>query len=452
MAGISSPGIGSGLPVESIVTQLMELERRPLDRVESKQALVNAQISAYGSLKSKISSFQTAMEALSSISSFQIFQGSSSNESVFTASVDSDAVAGDYAINVLQLAERDKFAFGPYAAANTSLGGGTLSFSVGDESFDVSVGANATLSDIRNAINAKSDNTSISATLVTGDDGTRLVLSSRETGVDNAINIAVSGDSDGNDTDNAGLSSFTRMIGGTDYSTSISEAKDAMVEIDGFAVSSSSNTISDAVDGITFTAKSVGQSTLEVSRNDEDILAAVNKFAEAYNALRTEIKNQRNGQLEADSTLLTMEQALSNVFTSGSTITDSSFKYLIEVGVSINKSGVMEVDSDAVTNAMNTDFNSFVNLFAAEGQGYANKLEKLSDSWLADNGLIDAREVGLGQQKDRLEDDQIRLEARMELIETRIRAQYASLETLVSQLSSTGDYVQQQLAALSSSS
>jgi flagellar hook-associated protein 2 len=220
------------------------------------------------------------------------------------------------------------------------------------------------------------------------------------------------------------------------------------VEIDGFTVTSSSNTITDAVDGISFTAESIGTASLNVTRDDEAILEAVTQFADAYNALRTEIDNQRSGQLEADSTLLSIEQSVFNVFNAGSEITGSEFSYLIEAGISVNEEGVMEVDTDKVSDTLNSDFNSFVNLFAAEGEGYANRLASLADSWLANDGLIEAREDGLNTQLDRLEDDEFRMEARLEIVEQRIRAQYTALDTLVSELSNSGNFLLQQLATM----
>lgn len=445
---IRAGGIGSGLDVESIVSQLVALERRPINRVQTQQAQVNAQISAYGSLKSKISEFQSAMASLGSASSFRLFQGTSSNESVFTANVGSEALAGSYSVDVQSLAERDKIAFGPFADSNTAVGSGTLNLSVGSESFSINVGATDTLASIRTAINEASDNTGVTATIVNSDDGARLVLSSNETGTDNALTVTATGDGDGNDSDNAGLSALTYVSGGTSYATSISTATDAVVEIDGFAVTSSSNTISNAIDGISFTAKSVGTASLEVSRDDEAILEAVNQFADAYNALRSEVNKQRSGQLEADSTLLSIERALSEVMNAGSEISGSSFRYLIEAGVSVNEEGVMEVNEDTVTEKLNNDFNSFVNLFAADGEGYAARMESLADGWLASNGLINAREEGLNTQLDRLEDDELRLEARLEIVETRIRSQFTALDTLVSELSNTGDFLLQQLASL----
>ncbi|WP_417499902.1 flagellar filament capping protein FliD [Methylophaga sp.] len=450
MATISSLGVGTGLDLESIVTGLMDLERQPLDRLESKQSIINAQISAYGSFKSKLDSFQTAMASLASASSFKVFQANSQDEDLFTATSTSSASAGSYNIDVTQVASRDKLASSAFTDYNSIVGEGTLSISVGSESFDVTIDSgNSSLAGIRTAINNASDNTGVTASIITDDSGARLVLTSNETGTENAISVSVS-DSDGNNTDTSGLSAFVYSSGGTENLSSISTAKDAIVNIDGFTTTSSSNSIANAIDGVTLNVKDVGSSTLDITRNDEAILESVNEFASAYNALMTEIKSQRSGQLEADSTLLTIERQVRDVFNSGASITGSSFSYLVEAGISFDKNGVMTVDEDKVNEVLSSDFNSFANLFSAEGEGFANRLESLADTWLQTDGLIDSREEGLNSRLKRMDSQKEQMEARLEMTETRLRAQYAAMDTLVSSLQSQGNYLISQLSALNS--
>ncbi len=452
MATIQSPGIGSGLQVNDIVKQLMEIERQPINNLTTKKSFLNAQISAYGSLKSKVADFQTAMANLNSPQKFQVFKATSGSESVFTTSVSSSAVAGNYNIEVLSLAQRDKIATQAYVDSNTVVGEGTLNISIGSESFAVTVdSSNNTLASIRDAINNATDNTGVSATIVTGDDGARLVLSSKETGIDNTLRINVT-DSDGNNTDETGLSALAyNPEGGVEFRAAISSAQNAQIQIDGFNVSSNTNTITGAIDGVTINAASIGSSTLSVTRDDEQILESVEAFAAAFNALRTEINNQRKGQLEADSTLLTLERQIFDVLNAGTSIEGTSFSYLIEAGVSINKQGVMEVDSDRITDIMNTDFDSFTNLFASENGGFAAKLSTLADGWLANDGLIDSREDGLNTQVEGIDDQILRLEDRMISVEARIRAQFTALDTLVSSLNNTSSFLTQQLASLNNS-
>lgn len=451
MATIQSTGIGSGLDVESIVTQLMAIERQPLDNLETEKALVNAQISAYGSLSSQISNFQTAMAGLASADQFQIFNVASSDEDVITATASSAASAGSYNIEVVQVAERDKVATKSYADSTTALvGEGTLTISVGAQSFDVVIdSSNNTVAGIRDAINAASDNTGVTATVLNDDTGSRLIFSTDSTGTDNALKIEVADGSDVDNTDDNGLSSLAYEAGVVVHRAEISTHLDAQIIVDNFTISSSTNTFSDALDGVTFTAQTVGTSTLNLTRDDEAITESVQAFADAFNALQTEINTQRSGQLEADSTLLTIERQLYSILNAGTSVTGSNQNYLVEVGLTIDKLGVMSVDSDTLTNVLNNDFDSFANFFAAEDEGIANRLNSYAQSLLESNGLIDIREEGLQLEIDDIDDQSLRLELRLELVEARIRNQFTALDTLVSELSSTGDFLTQQLASLS---
>ncbi|MCL5974798.1 MAG: flagellar filament capping protein FliD [Gammaproteobacteria bacterium] len=452
MATIQAPGIGSGLDVNDIVKQLMAIERQPITSLTTKKSFVNAQISAYGSLKSKIADFQTAMNNLNSPQKFQVFKATSGNESVLTSSVSSSAVAGNYNIEVVSLAERDKIATKAFTNAGSVVGEGTLTISIGANSFDLTIdSSNNTLASIRDAINNATGNTGVSATIVTGDEGARLVLSSKETGIDNALRISVA-DSDGNNTDENGLSALAyNPEDGVEFRPAISSAQNALIRVDGFDVSSNTNTFTGALDGVTINATSVGTTTLSVSRNDEKILESVEAFAKAFNALRSEINKQRSGQLEADSTLLTLERQIFDVLNAGSSIGGSSFSYLIEAGVSINKQGVMQVDSAKISEIMNNDFDSFVNLFASESGGFAAKLSTLANGWLATNGLIDSRQDGLKTQVKGIDEQILRMEDRLISVEARIRAQFSALDTLVSSLNNTSSFLTQQLASLNNS-
>lgn len=448
---IQAPGIGSGLDVNTIVTQLMALERQPIDRLATKQTLVESQVSAYASLKSKISTFQTAMEGLSSASQFQVFSATSNDESLFTVTANSDAGVGSHTVNVVELAERDKIATKAYTDRNTVVGEGTLTFSVGANSFDVLVDAsNNTVAKLRDSINNAADNTGVTASIVTDDTGAHLVLSSNDTGLENALKVTVA-DSDGIHTDDSGLSSLAYdLSGGVVHRAAITTAFDAVVEIDGFSVTSASNVISSALEGISITAKAKGTSTIDIVRDDEKITEAVQSFADAYNALRTELTSQREkgGTLEADSTVLTIERQLTGILNSGDAITGSRFSYLSQIGLTTDDSGKLNVSTDDLTSVLNSDFSSLVNLFSAQDEGLAFRLDSLATAFLKTGGLIDAREDGLNTQIGSIEDQTARLENRMVSIERRIRAQFSALDTLVSNLSSTGDFLTQQLAAM----
>ncbi len=447
---IQSSGIGSGLDINGIISKLMEIERKPIYALDKKQSAIEAKISAYGSLKSKVADFQTAMQKLSSVASFKLFQATPQDETVLTASASSTAAPGSYAINITSLAERDKVASKAYTDANAVVGQGTLTLSVGGNSFQLTIdSSNNTVTGIRDAINNATNNTGVTASIVTDVNGAHLVLASDKTGVANNLTVTVAGDSDGNNTDNAGLSALTYdTASGITNSTAITVASDATAVVDGFNVTSSSNTFANVLDGVSFTAKAVGSTTLDVTRDDAAIKDAVNQFVDSYNALRTEIKNRRQGDLQGDNTLLSIERQMNDILNAGSAITGSSFSYLVQIGISIDKNGVMSVDDTTLSDVMKSDFNSFVNTFTA-ADGFANRFASFATNLLATDGLLDAKSSGLQISSDAIADQKLKIEDRLVSVERRLRAQFTAMDTLVASLSATGNYLTQQLAQIS---
>ncbi len=447
---IQSSGIGSGLDINGIISKLMEVERKPIYALDRKQSAIEAKISAYGSLKSKVADFQTAMQNLSSVASFKLFQATPQDETVLAASASSTAAPGSYAINVTGLAERDKVASKAYTDVNTVVGQGTLTLSVGGNSFQLTIdSSNNTVTGIRDAINNATNNTGVTASIVTDVNGAHLVLASDKTGVANNLTVTVTGDSDGNNTDNAGLSALTYdTASGITNSTAITVASDATAVVDGFNVTSSSNTFANVLDGVSFTAKAVGSTTLDVTRDDAAIKDAVNQFVDSYNALRTEIKNRQQGDLQGDNTLLSIERQMNDILNAGSAITGSPYSYLVQIGITIDKNGVMSVNDTTLSDVMKSDFNSFVNTFAA-ADGFANRFASFATSLLATDGLLDAKSSGLQISSDAIAEQKLKIEDRLVAVERRLRAQFTAMDTLVASLSATGNYLTQQLAQIS---
>lgn len=437
MATITATGLASGLDVESIVTQLMELERLPLERLQRQESQVEAQISAYGQYKSALSEFQTAMDKLSSISKFKIYNATSSDENLMSATATESAAPGRYDINVSALASHHKLASGAYANSTDAVGTGTIDISVGAESFSVTIDSeNNSLAGIRDAINQNADNTGVTATLLKDDAGSRLIFTSDESGTEQALSVSASG--------SAGLTGLVNT-------TEVSVAADAELTIDGFNITSGSNTISTALQGVSLELKDLGSSTLSLTRNNEAIAESVQSFADAYNALQSTTNQLRSGQLAADSTLLTIQSSIQSVINTKADLGDSPYSYMTEVGLSTGKDGNMTVDLIALEKAMDTDFHSFTSVFADSEAGFAVRLDTLMDGFLGIDGLIESREDGFDSRIRRIQDQEASYEYRLELTETRLRSQFTALEELMAGFNSTSSFLTQQLASLQSS-
>ncbi len=176
---ISSPGVGSGLDVGSIVSQLMAIERRPLDKLESDKRNFETQLSTIGQLKSSLSTFQDTLANLKTLNAFEVYKAVSSDETAFTATTNSSAAVSTSTILVNKLALAHKMGSVAIADTDTTTLGGAgdqITLTVAGNAFTVN-GGGLTLNQLRDAINDAPDNTGVSATIITENTGSnRLVL------------------------------------------------------------------------------------------------------------------------------------------------------------------------------------------------------------------------------------------------------------------------------------
>ena len=444
MASITAPGIGSGLDVQSIVSQLMEIERQPLQRLQFKQTQLEAQISAYGQLNSTISTFQTAMENLGSLDALKVFTTNSSNADVIDLTATSSASLGTFDIEVVRLAEQHKMSSNE--VLNTDTFGGTagdsLTIQVGSDVADVvtiDMSAAMTLADIRNAINNDVNNPGVQATIINGDNNNqKLIFTATDSGQDNALTLSYGG---AITSDTLNFQTLNDIGGDTSL-------LNAELNIDGYNITRSSNNIGDAISGVTLNLVSADPGnahTVGIDRDLESVETSVQAFADAFNELRGAIKGFRSGQLEADSSLLSIERRLFSVL---NTPASGGFSVLSEIGLSMQKDGNMTLSNSDLQSALQTDFEGVAQLFADDTQGFAKRLSDLADSWLASDGLLETRTDGLEARIDDLVDRQVSFERNLASVESRYRAQFAALDALVGQLQGTGNFLTSQLAQL----
>lgn len=427
MATITSAGVGSGIDIESIITQLMAVETEPLDQLTTKQDTIDVQISAFGQIKSSLSALEDTAKALGDKTSFGEFQASSSDEAIFTASTTSGAAAEQHTINVITLAESHRMSSAAYASSDTAVSNGTYNFSSGEESFDVTIDAsNNTLLGLRDAINDASGNTSISASILNVDGGSRLVLTANEGGTANAI-----------------TTSFGDM-------SELSAAVDASFEVDGFAVTGSSNTVTDVIPGITLELKSVGTAEINSERNMESLRESLDGFVEQYNSLINIIATQREDTLQSDNLPRDIESRLRQSFFSPITLDNGDEVSPFDLGLTFDKYGVLSIDETQFEESSGDDITQYINAFTSEN-GLANRFETAINTFTVTGGLIDNKQDGL-ENRSGLIDDQIeRLEYRLTQTEARYRSQFSAMDSMVAQLQVTSDYLTTQLASLSSS-
>ncbi len=440
---ISAPGVGSGLDINSIITQLMAIESRPLQQLDSRKSEYNAQLSALGQLNGALSSFQDAMSGLSALSKYNVYAAQSSDEDVLTATASNSAAAGSFSIEVTQLAQQHKMASNPFADEDTvvtAISGAKATIQVGTDSFDVGI-QDKTLAEIRDAINQADDNTGVTATIINEDLGTRLIVTANDSGTSNAISMSFTDGGGAPIADPLGMATITGA-----------EAKDAKLTVDGFNVTRSSNTMDDIIEGVTLSLHndSVGPVTLSLTRDNDKIVESVQAFVDSYNNLKTVMSDVGAGALSADGTLLAVESRILSEFNTPASGVSNNFSYLSEVGVSIQKDGNLLLDSETVVGALSNDFTGFAQLFADSDEGFAVRLENLAEALIKEDGLLDIRTDSLNDRIEDLDGSRDAIERRLDSTEERLRAQYAALDSLLGQMQATSSFLTQQFFLLTS--
>jgi flagellar hook-associated protein 2 len=446
---LSAAGIGSGLDVDSIVSQLMAFERRPLVTLQNQLTDIDARVSAYGELKSALATFQTAMQDLSTPAALKVFTATSGNDNVFTASASNTAAASTFQIDVVRLAERHKFASAEMLDTD-AIGGKNndeLNIQVGSDpanTLTVDLSTASTLGDIRAAINTDAANPGVSATIVFGNDGNqKLVLTARDSGAENALSLSYKGKVEAAD---FGFQEVNNIGGDT-------ALLDAEISVDGYSVTRATNTIDDVITGVTLDLHNAEPGipyTLDIGRDTASVAESVQAFADAYNTIMASISTLRDKGLATDSALFSIEQGLRSVINTPASGLNSGFAYLAEIGVTFSREGIMTVNTTEVESVLANNFNAVSELFSTDGQGFANRLDARVDGWLGIDGLIDGRTDGLDSRKRLLASREESLEYRMGQIEAGLYAQFTRLDTLLGGMQVTSDYLAQQLQLLPS--
>ncbi len=448
---ITAGGIGSGLDTAGLVSQLVAAEAEPVNaRLNSQETDLGSELSAFGTLKGALSTFEASAAKLEDATTFQAFTSRSSNDSVFTASTDNTAVAGSYSIEVVQLAQAEKLRSADFSSGSEVMGTGTLDLSLGANSFQLTIdSSNNTLAGIRDAINAAADNPGISASLISVDTGTQLILTSNEVGASNNISIAAVDDAPADGFDLTRLDSVNLQT--------LQAASDAIIKVDSQTVTRSSNSFSDVISGVTFnlaSAQAGVQETLSVTSDTQKIKNDIQSFVTSYNNLVGVMKGLSNydistnvaGPLNGDSVVRGIEGSLRQA---RSSVIPGNFSSLSSLGITLGDGGSLTID-DAALDANIANNLSDVKQFFSSPDGIAKNFSSAISGYVEDNGIIDVRSDGLQSRLDGIDDKRDALDRRMASLEARLTAQFTAMDILVAQLKSTGDFLTQQLDNLPS--
>jgi flagellar hook-associated protein 2 len=454
MATLQTSGVGSGLDINSIVDQLVAAERAPRDaQITRRESKATLQLSALGSLKGALSVFKTSLEALRSENGFNPLKAASSDAETVTATISGNAAAGNYEVEVVALAKAHQLASSAFpAGVNATVGTGTLTITSGDKTFDVVIGNNGTLAGIRDAINAASGNFGVQATLINETNGSRLVITSPNTGADGALRVTAAGG-------NGGLNQLVYNPGTLTNLTVMQAAQDAHIRIAGFNHFSDSNTVTGAVDGLTLNLLKVSEEdtslNVSVAHDTGELTTRVKKFVTDYNALYSTMARLRSytpatgaaGPLLGDALLRGIENEIRNELINPVDGITGPYTTLAAVGIAKQPDGTLKLDETKLNTILKTDRQAVAQIFGSE-DGIAARLFERIDERLKTNDALDTRTQSLQKNLETISRDKEALEARMTLIEQRYRKQFTALDSLLASMQTTSSYLSQQLASL----
>lgn len=368
-------GVGSSaIDVNSLVSQLMGLEERSKVKLDKKLSDYKVKLSAVGTLSSALSSFKSAMDKLRSTDAFKSIKATSGDTSVLTATASSTAVAGNYNIEVSQLAKANMLASAAFTDTTSAVATGTLTLQVGSGAAkSVTIDStNNTLSGIRDAINKAAAD--VTASIVNDGTGYKLVLTAKDMGADNKIKATVTGDSVGTDTDTSGLSSlvYDPAAAGTKNMTEIQAAQSSILKMGSMTVTKSSNTVTDFIDGVTLNlikAQAGTAISLTVENDTSVVKQNVNNFVSEFNKIVNSIGGlqKAGGSFSGDGVLRSMDSGMRSILTNTIPGLSGSFNSLSQVGIKTNRDGTLSVDDTTLSSAITNNFSDVVKLFAKAG-------------------------------------------------------------------------------------
>lgn len=442
----------TNLDVNSLVSQLMTVERYPLTVLDQKEASYQAKISAYGTIRSALASLQSATQTLTQASTFKNLSVTSSNTGVVSGTASASATTGAYSVEVTQLAKYNTLrSTAAYTAMGDTLNHGTLAIKVGTGSaINVTIdSSNNTLLGVRNAIN--NSGAGVTASIVNDGTNQRLLLTSNTSGSAGAVTVTA--------TDSGSGGAFA--LSGLDSASldPVQAADDAKFKVNGLSITRSSNTVTDVVPGLTLNLSQTGSAAISVAGNNAGIITAAQAFVTAYNAVVSQnsslsaydASSETPSILTGDSTLRSIQNKLGSLVNSSVSGIGGDLSRLSSVGISLQKDGTLKLDSAKFTLALNNPDNDVASLFTQTTPGNKGLAVQFND-WLTSvtgtSGTIANRINGITSSIDGLDDQRDRLNTRLALIETRYRTQFSALDSLISNMNTTSTFLEQQLSAL----
>ena len=448
-------GLGSGLDTGSIVKALVDADKvAKQTQIDRQTKITTASLSGVGTLKSVLAAFQTAMKNLGSTKTpqFSGFAASSSDVKVVTATSNNSAVKGSYAIKVDNLATSAKVASEAFANTSSAIAEGALTITLNSKDYALDVPAGATLQSVRDLINTRFQADGINANIITDSNGSRLVLGSSATGAGSEISVSGVMTIDGSQ---AMASDPIDPLAPPGAGRIGDAATDARFSVDGMSMTSKTNTIDNAVSGLSFNLLTGGgaTSTVTVATNTDGLKASIQKFVDAYNAVVSSIGTLTKSTLDSDGnptvaaalTGDTLPRSIMAAIRGPLTETGAGDKLtvLAQLGISTNqKTGALDFDSTKFTAAMNDkNLGGEVQELFTGTNGLLERMDKVIVPYTQTGEILDTRTTNLNKNKANLVEQQAALDRRVAILTAVLTKRYNDMDSLVGKLKATASNI-----------
>jgi flagellar hook-associated protein 2 len=426
-------GLASGMDTNSIIDQLVALESRPLTLLRSRQSGLKTQISALADIASKLSALGSASADLGTNGVLSA-RTVSTNEA-FGATPGSSAVAGRYAVEVVQLARASKWRSQPFAAAATHPAG-TLTLTVQGKAYTpLTIAAGTSLADVATAIRGLGAPVSVAVL----NDGTSsyLSLTALDTGLPSGGGAALS----------LAFSANPTLYAETQA------AQNASLRVDGLLFSRTSNDVSDVVPGTTLTLTEQGgpAEDLVLATDVDGTKARLQKFVDAYNDVMKLVQRQlrptkdtdRSASLAGDAAVRSLQSRLQALLTSQ--VGTTTVRSLADLGVKTARDGSLSIDATVLAAAVSRDPTATNAVFSTASTGVSAVVESLVEfqTRLGDGALV-ARQDGLNSSWKALDAQAEAMQRRIDAFRKTLIAQFTAMENTVSGLKSLASYLSTQ--------
>jgi flagellar hook-associated protein 2 len=428
---LSVSGLGSGIDVDSIVSQLMQVAQRPLTDLNNKKSAVTAASQTLSSISGRLSSLKTAALALTTATGFSSFGASSSDSSSVVGKVVGGATPGSYSVTVSQLAAAQKSRSQAQPSSTSALGAtGSLSIAMGAAApIAIAVAPSDTLADLASKISTSGAR--VAASIMNDGTGYRLLVQGLDSGAANAFSITETGVS----------------LGLSDPTSTYQTAADAHLTVDGMAVTSATNQVGGVIAGVKLGLAKVTASpvVVDVATDPTALETKVKALVSAYNDFVNSSHNATGfGGKPASSSVLASDQSVRTALTRlggivGATVPGTSGRYttLASVGIATKDDGTLSFDATKLEAALADDPSTVQRLFVTDpligATGMMKTLMETVDGLVSGaSSPIMARINGLGAQTKQLTDSAERLQTRLDAYQTQLKAKFTAMDIAVS--------------------